>query len=457
MKKIFGLLLLSFVYTILLNAQQVREPDGGGNYQALHRLEDELTPQQRQQIIQELQANEKQLCSNGKLAPANKTAVVGFYWPIVQSPGFNDKGFYGISNYVDHNQNYPQQVLDYQCGNRSYDLSSGYNHKGIDIATWPFPWKKMQQNAVQVVASAPETIIAKHDGNSDQNCAFCSSGCFWNAVYVMHADGSVAWYGHMKANSLTAKSVGQPVATGEYLGIVGSSGNSTGPHLHLEVYTDNTYTQLIDPYAGPCNSFNGSTSWWASQQPYNVSTLLKAMTHGAPPALGGCAGAEAENGKINFVNGERVYLGSYYRDQQTGQQAVHTVYHHNHTVYSTWTQNFNNNFSSSWWYYSFNLPPAAQTGMWRYEIVYNGQSPVNTFFAVNTTGYSFIGNGNWNMATNWANEALPPAVLPAGNHIIINPVEGGECVLTTPQTIIAGAVLRVYNGKTLRTTNMIIQ
>jgi hypothetical protein len=126
-------------------------------------------------------------------------------------------------------------------------------------------------------------------------------------------------------------------------------------------------------------------------------------------------------------------------------------------VYSTWTQNFNNNFSSSWWYYSFNLPPAAQTGMWRYEIVYNGQSPVNTFFAVNTTGYSFIGNGNWNIATNWANEALPPAVLPAGNHIIINPVEGGECVLTTPQTISAGAVLRVYNGKTLRTTNMIIQ
>ena len=51
----------------------------------------------------------------------------------------------------------------------------------------------------------------------------------------MHADGSVAWYGHMKAGSLTNKAVGQTVSSGEYLGIVGSSGNSTGPHLHFGI------------------------------------------------------------------------------------------------------------------------------------------------------------------------------------------------------------------------------
>jgi hypothetical protein len=381
---------------------------------------------------------------------------VAFQWPLAQAPGFHEKGYYGITNFVDHNTAFPNQVRDYNCGTRSYDLSSGYNHQGIDIATWPFPWKKMQQNAVIIVAAAPGTIIAKHDGNYDQNCSFCTSACFWNAVYVMHADGSVAWYGHMKQNSLTSKAVGQTVSTGEFLGVVGSSGNSTGPHLHLEVYTNNTYSQLVDPFAGPCNSLNGNTSWWAAQPPYNVSTLLKVMTHGNPPSLGGCPGNEVENAKTNFVSGDRVYVGTYYRDQQVGQQSIHTIYRPDNTVYFSFTHNLVQNYSSSWWYHFVNLPNPAASGVWRHEVAYNGQAPVVTYFGVNTTIYAFNGSGDWSNPLSWANESVPPAVLPAGQHIVINHAEGGECVLTQPQTISAGASIRVPTGKRLRTTGNLV-
>jgi len=415
-------------------------------------LQDELTPAQRTAIIQQLRENEKQLRKTGLLLP-NKTMVTAFQWPVVQASGFSDKGFYGITNYVDQNTNYPNQLLDYNCGNRTYDLSSGYNHKGIDIATWPFPWKKMQQNATQIVAAAAGTVLYKSDGNFDQNCAFCSGPCDWNAVYVMHVDGSIAWYGHMKANSLTAKTTGQTVIAGEYLGLVGSSGNSTGPHLHFEVYTNNTYSELVDPFAGPCNSLNGNTSWWANQQPYYVPTLLKVMIHGAPPALGGCPASEAVNGKINFINGQSVYLGSYYRNQQAGQQILHKIYRSDNTLYSQWVQNFTVHYGLSWWYYRIDLPPAAQTGMWRYEITYTNQPSVSTYFAVNTTGYTFTGDGEWNVATNWANDAMPPGVLPPGHHIIINPAEGGRCLLTQQQTIANGAFFKVIEGKTLRVMN----
>jgi hypothetical protein len=138
--------------------------------------------------------------------------------PLKQALGYNDNGYYGISNYIDQNPSFPNQLLDYNCGNRTYDISSGYNHAGTDIFTWPYYWQKMERNIVQVIAAAPGTIIAKSDGNFDQNCSF--TACDWNAVYIMHADGSVAWYGHMKAGSLTNKTVGQTVLTGEYLGIV---------------------------------------------------------------------------------------------------------------------------------------------------------------------------------------------------------------------------------------------
>jgi murein DD-endopeptidase MepM/ murein hydrolase activator NlpD len=108
----------------------------------------------------------------------------------------------------------------------------------------------MDSNDVEIVSAAAGTILYKSDGNFDRSCTFNNNN--WNAVYVQHSDGSVAWYGHMKAGTLTTKNVGASVAQGEYLGVVGSSGNSTGPHLHFEVYDSGN--NLIDPYAGTCNT-----------------------------------------------------------------------------------------------------------------------------------------------------------------------------------------------------------
>jgi murein DD-endopeptidase MepM/ murein hydrolase activator NlpD len=399
MKKEFYLLLLATSLAVAVFAQPpVKQPNGGGDYRSLAQVKDEISPEQRTAIVHMLQQNETRLRSEGLLQTPANPGFIAFSWPIKQALNYNDNGFYGISNYVDENPSFPNAILDYNCGNRSYDLSSGYNHAGTDIFTWPFPLQKMARNSVQIIAAAAGTIIAKTDGNFDQNCAFCSGPCTWNAVYVMHADGSVAWYGHMKSGSLTTKAIGQTVTTGEYLGVVGSSGNSTGPHLHFEVYTNSSYTQLVDPWGGPCNNLNGSTSWWDNQQPYYVPTLNKIMTHSAPPGTGNCPGSETPNEKINFANGETLYLGSYYRDQQPGQQSVHTLYRPDNTVQATWTQNFTTYYSASWWWYSYVLPNPAATGTWRYEIVYNGTQKVFTQFVVNS-GEAVICPGNDNMLT----------------------------------------------------------
>jgi hypothetical protein len=398
MKKYFTLLLAISLSTAGLTQPPAKQPEGGGSFRMLMPLEDEITPEQRTAIIKMLQQNETQLRSQGLLPIPSNPSIVAFNWPLKQALGYNDQGFYGISNYVDENPAVPNLILDYNCGNRSYDLASGYNHAGTDIFTWPFPWQKMSRNSVQVIAGAAGTIIAKSDGNFDQNCAFCSGACNWNAVYIMHADGSVAWYGHLKSGSLTTKIIGQTVATGEYLGVVGSSGNSTGPHLHFEVYTNSSYTQLVDPWAGACNNLNGLTSWWANQQPYHVSTINKIMTHGAAPGSGSCPAAEVPNEKINFANGETIYLGGYYRDQQNGQQSVHTLYKPDNTVQATWTQNFTTYYSASWWWYSYVLPNPAATGTWRYEVVYNGTQKTFTHFAVNAANV-VICPGNDNILT----------------------------------------------------------
>jgi hypothetical protein len=63
--------------------------------------------------------------------------------------------------------------------------------------------------------------------------------------------------------------------------------------------------------------------------------------------------------------------------------------------------------------------------------------------------YTFTGNGNWNVAANWAGGLIPPAVLPNGGEIIINPIAGGSSVLNVPLTVNQGGKLTVVAGKNL--------
>ena len=63
--------------------------------------------------------------------------------------------------------------------------------------------------------------------------------------------------------------------------------------------------------------------------------------------------------------------------------------------------------------------------------------------------FIFTGNGNWSNAGNWLNNAIPPAVLPNGYQIVINPIVNGECVLDISQKIAAGGNLTVNANKKL--------
>lgn len=69
--------------------------------------------------------------------------------------------------------------------------------------------------------------------------------------------------------------------------------------------------------------------------------------------------------------------------------------------------------------------------------------PVTVFLPL----YTFTGTGNWDVSSNWSNNAIPPAILPACSEIVINPTIGGECVLNVPQIISAGAKLTVVSNK----------
>lgn len=354
-----------------------REPlDSGGG--SLNLPTDALSDADRQIIQAEISQNVARLAAEGafsmdEVGQQPSAAAVSLSWPLSAANGLADYGYHGISNFVDHDSRYGY-LLDYACGSRTYDLS-GYNHKGTDFFTWPFAWNKMDNNEVVVVAAAPGMIVGKQDGNFDRSCAI--SGGNWNAVYVRHADGSIAWYGHLKSGSVTGKPIGDSVITGEILGVVGSSGSSTGPHLHLELYTNSTYTNLVDPYNGTCNP---SSSWWQGQRPYYDSAVNKVMTGNAPVQWTSCPNPTIINEQTEFGGSDDVYFTTFYRDQLAGQTSQYTIYQPDGSIYQRWTASSSaSHYASSWWWWGYSLPADAMRGNWRFEVVFNGQTYQTTF------------------------------------------------------------------------------
>ncbi|WP_032762644.1 M23 family metallopeptidase [Streptomyces sp. CNS654] len=72
------------------------------------------------------------------------------------------------------------------------------------------------------------------------------SGSYGNEVVIKHEDGMYSQYAHQSALNV---SVGQTVTGGQQIGLSGSTGNSTGPHLHFEVRTGPSYGSDVDPIA----------------------------------------------------------------------------------------------------------------------------------------------------------------------------------------------------------------
>lgn len=60
------------------------------------------------------------------------------------------------------------------------------------------------------------------------------NGAFGNLVIMKHPNGMTTYYAHIKDGGI-AVSQGQTVSQGDVIGYVGSTGRSTGPHLHFEV------------------------------------------------------------------------------------------------------------------------------------------------------------------------------------------------------------------------------
>ncbi|MFD5788184.1 M23 family metallopeptidase [Streptomyces sp. NPDC127037] len=108
----------------------------------------------------------------------------------------------------------------------SGSLWSSGSHSGIDFHA---------ASGSSVVAVGAGTVVEAGWG-----------GAYGNNIVLRMTDGTYTQYGHLSSIGV---SVGQSVAAGQQIGLSGSTGNSTGPHLHFEARTTPSYGSDMDPVA----------------------------------------------------------------------------------------------------------------------------------------------------------------------------------------------------------------
>ena len=335
--------------------------------EALDAPRDNLSPASERAMLDEISRNVARLRRAGLPAPQRRAEAVTYDFPLGLAPGVPGEAGYYVSALADHDPA-AGKVLDYHGGSRTYD-----SHRGIDIALWPFPWNKLDAGDVQVLAVAAGTIVAKADTNAaDHHCGNAGDGGDWNYVALEHADGRMTIYGHLRHQSLTAKAIGQAVARGEVLGTAGSSGNSSGPHLHFEVRAKSFAKEWIDPFAGPHSQ---AESLWTAQGPYIDPAINLLAVHEGPPNTPDPCLPSLTRFKNHFTAPANVYLYAYYRDFQGLLPTEVRVHRPDGTVFRSWTYTDDTAFvraSSHAWVAQ--LAAGEPPGVWRVEASYNGQS-----------------------------------------------------------------------------------
>ncbi len=162
----------------------------------------------------------------------NITENDAYWWPIGSLTPTSGNIYGGNPSTVYISSNYGPRTIK---GENKF-------HYGIDIAG------ACEDNVI--VATKDGTIIKVNDGcPSEGSYGSSCGGGYGNYVMIDHGDGTVSVYAHMFNQSIVVNE-GSVVRQGEKIGLMGSSGSSTGCHLHFEIRINDSKVNPLD-YVNP--------------------------------------------------------------------------------------------------------------------------------------------------------------------------------------------------------------
>lgn len=275
-----------------------------------------------------------------------------------------------IVNYVDWEFN---GIEDHQCLTKTYD-----GHQGTDYTLHSF---EQMDTGVNVLAAADGVVTFVQDGLFDREKESVISKGLGNYVAIAHPNKYYTYYGHLRKNSITVTE-GQSVKAGDVIGEVGSSGNSTDPHLHFEVWFDSSF--VVDPYAGSCGN---STSLFSNPTPYDSTfrmgeTGFSVATDLTIDDLKERNGLLSRPFTIEPSSDDDLYYWAQLYGVREGKDVTVRWYTPNDVEWFSFTTTADRDY---WYYYfwTFISHEDLEPGEWKAVLEYDGNGVIETTFTVN--------------------------------------------------------------------------
>jgi uncharacterized repeat protein (TIGR01451 family) len=273
-----------------------------------------------------------------------------------------------INNFVDLSPQ-PGEVLTFDCSAHSYD-----GHLGHDSDLRSF---KVQDIGVPIFAALPGLVVDAHDGEFDKSTDLTPKPA--NYVILDHGNTHRSLYWHMKKDSVAVQ-IGDVVPAGAQLGLVGSSGYSTGPHLHFESQFEGSH---YEPSAGPCRP---GPSNWTSQPPFPGNFYVEDFAF-SPNSFGeeraGPPYDEAVRVGTFSIGNRLVYSKIEMANVPDNSMYLLKYVRPDATVALEWADTFGNDvpWRRAWWHWAFWVDLNV-TGTWRKQIYVNDELVVDAPFTV---------------------------------------------------------------------------
>lgn len=250
--------------------------------------------------LMELDIIEKISTGNNRSSLSNYSQTssnISYWWPIGSSETRTENGV----TYADGEPVGYAVKSEFGTRNDPYTGNKA-SHSGLDIAPLSGDY-----GTVNVIAAKSGTVIRV---NNDPTCESnslnesCNGSGYGNYVEIEHQDGNTTLYGHMHKNTITV-SVGDIVDQGQVIGKVGSSGRSTGMHLHFEVRENSIAVNPLN-YISENNERPSATSnnvLMGSDSKQTICLTLKDNGYSDEAVAGLMGNMEAESGfRPNAVN-----------------------------------------------------------------------------------------------------------------------------------------------------------
>jgi hypothetical protein len=270
-------------------------------------------------------------------------------------------------------------LRDHKCGSKTYD-----GHQGTDFVIRGFT---QMDSSVKVLAIEDGEIIHVTEDLYDRETDGIVEYGLGNYVGIYHpGSNTYSYYAHLKTSSVIVE-MGDFVSAGQIIAEVGSSGNSTDPHLHFELWNPGLLTDpTIDPWGTPCDS--GSTLW---ESPPIYDTTY----------------AVWECGFVNYDSVENFIPSTWYPlkerlDLKTdftsddpfftfwalqyglkmGDETKIEWYEPNGDLYFAESTNY---LTQDWWFHYYNhsitTPPLSKQGIWNLRYYYNDSLQIDKSFS----------------------------------------------------------------------------